>query len=63
MEHSVPEGLYPMQKAHSGAVCKDLRPVGKTCTGVAGEGWYPEGGLPLWSREKCEEEGVAERSH
>lgn len=46
MEQSVPEGLYPMQRAHSGAVCEEPQPVGTTCTGVAGEGQYPEGGAP-----------------
>lgn len=46
VEQSVPEGLYPMQRAHSGAVCEEPQPVGTTCTGVAGEGQYPEGGAP-----------------
>lgn len=62
VELSVPEGLYPTQKAHSGAAREELQPVGRTCTGAAGEGWYPEGEPPLWRRDKCEEEGVVERS-
>jgi len=33
LEHPVPEGLYPVERIHSGAVCGELRPMGKSHNG------------------------------
>ena len=27
LEQSVPEGLYPMERTHAGAVCEELQPL------------------------------------
>ena len=33
LEQPVPEGLYPVERIHSAAVCGELRPVGKSHNG------------------------------
>jgi len=48
LEQSVPEGLYPMERTHTGAVLEELQSVGKTHTEAACAGLYPVGGCPRW---------------
>ena len=58
LEFSVPEGLYPVERTHAGAVLEELQPMGRTHVGEGREGSY------LWEEphdgEEHEEEGAAE---
>ena len=47
LEQSVPEGLHPMERTHTGAFPEGLYPVGRAYTGT---------------EEKCEKEGAIERN-
>ncbi|PKU38096.1 ubx domain-containing protein 4 [Limosa lapponica baueri] len=51
-EQSVPEGLHPMERTHTGAVCEELQPVGGTKIGEVCGDVYPVGRTPHWSRMK-----------
>lgn len=48
-EQFVPEGLYPMEWPHLGAVCEELQSVGRTHVGVHGT-LSAVGGNPCWRR-------------
>ncbi|KAK4832383.1 hypothetical protein QYF61_022238 [Mycteria americana] len=63
LEQSVPEGLHPIGRTHAGAVLEELQPMGRTHVGEVRGGLSPLGGTPRSSREKREEEGVAETKH
>lgn len=53
----VPEGLYPMERTHVGAVWKELQPVGRTHVGVHGT-LSPVTGTLGWRRVSCEESSL-----
>jgi len=49
LEHSVPEGLHPVEVTHAGAVCEGQQPMGRTHIGeVCGE-LSPVSATALWS--------------
>jgi len=41
LKQPVPKGLHPVEGTHTGVVCEELQPVGRTQVG---------GGTLLWSR-------------
>lgn len=47
LDQTIPEGLHSMERTHAGALLEELHHMGMTQIGAG---------------EKCEEEGVAERS-
>lgn len=65
LELSVPEGLHLMERTHTGAVCEELQPVGRTHREEVHGGLSSEGVTSHWGRDgvrnpPCEEEGVTE---
>jgi len=58
LEQSVPEGLYPMERTHAGAVLEELQPIGNNHI----ENCLPWVGPHAGVEEPRKEEGAAERS-
>ncbi|PKU30658.1 ubx domain-containing protein 4 [Limosa lapponica baueri] len=53
LEHSVPEGLHPMEMTHTGTVCEELQHMGRTFVGGVCGQLSPMGGTPYWSRGRA----------
>jgi len=51
-----------MEGTHTGAVCEELQPVGKSHFGEVLGGLFPVDGTPRWSRGR-EQGGRSEREH
>lgn len=65
LEVSVPEGLGPMERTHTGAVCQELQPLGRTHMGEVHGGLFSVKVTSHRSRESvrnppCKEEGARE---
>jgi len=52
LDQSVPEGLHPMERSHTGRVREEMQPVGRTQDGAVCGELSPVGGTPCWSRGK-----------
>jgi len=50
LEQPAPEGLHPVEGAHTGAVCEELHPVGRTHIGEVHGELSLVRGTPGWSR-------------
>jgi len=44
LKYSVPEGLHPVESAHTGAVLEELQTVGRTYVAEVHRGLCPMGG-------------------
>jgi len=56
LEQPVPEGLHPMEGAHTGAVCEELQPMERTHVGeVCGEPSLVRKTFTQRAGEECEE--------
>jgi len=63
LEHSIPEGLHPVERIHAGAVHEELQPMGSTLIGAVHEGLSAVAGIPMLEHEEYEEEGAAETKY
>ncbi|GAB0180894.1 AN1-type zinc finger protein 5-like [Grus japonensis] len=62
LEQSVPEGLYPVEGTHAGAVGEELQPEGRTHVAEVRGGLSPMGGTPCcFLSRPCRGGGVNER--
>lgn len=50
LEHSVPKGVYTMEKTHVGAVVVELQPGERTQIGAVHEVLHLSGGTVPWDR-------------
>lgn len=50
LEHSVPKGVYTMEKTHVGAVVVELQPGERTHIGAVHEVLHLSGGTVPWDR-------------
>jgi len=46
-------GLVTLRGTHTGAVCEELQPMGRTNFGEVHGGLFPVGGTPHWSKGRA----------
>lgn len=50
LEDCGPKGLHPLERTYTGALCEELRPVGRTHIEEAHGRWSSMGRTPHWDR-------------